>query len=392
MTNKERGVDIINAIKEVRTERQRRWDMLVNLYNSLNVPKEFKWCPNMTGSDIYVGISDRSRAKTTNSLLIGMCALKLFGWTTGYFRNTKDDAVKSNMETLMNVVNQFGYVKQLFPQYDRVVYHYMSGYWTMINDETQEESEPIMYKFVVDNYVNYLGRNEISCNIFIYDEFMHDEYKPDRFIHYLSLHKTLARERADIFQILISNTTNINHPYLKELGLSQIAKRIRRGENKLVQLQKGTIIRFEMFGNIKEEKAQQLRAVVNTLYYGFDNPKISVITGEGNDWGSNTYDPIVYYDDDVVVNNKIKLCYNMQWYSLTLVSNKTIGLHINAKPYNDEIKPDFICLVDYTPKQRNEFYGLNRFRWLQSLVNDHKIFYNCCYTGDDITAFIHNVR
>lgn len=187
------------TIQEIREERWHKWEMITNLYKSLDVPKQYVWIPNLLECDNYVGVSDRSRGKTTNSVLLGLCAFKLFGWSTGYFRNTKEDGKKSNLETLAQVINQYGYVKKLFPQYDRIVYHYQGGYWCMVNDETQDESDPIMYKFIVDEYVSYLGRNEITCNIFIYDEFMHDEYKSDRFIHFLSLHKTISRERTDIF-------------------------------------------------------------------------------------------------------------------------------------------------------------------------------------------------
>lgn len=378
------------TLQEIREERWHKWEMITNLYKSLDVPKQWVWIPNLLECDNYVGVSDRSRGKTTNSVLLGLCAYKLFGWSTGYFRNTKEDGKKSNLETLAQVINQFGYVKKLFPQYDRIVYHYQGGYWCMVNDETQDESDPIMYKFIVDEYVSYLGRNEITCNIFIYDEFMHDEYKADRFIHFLSLHKTISRERTDIFLIMISNTTNINHPFLKELGLNEAVKKTKRGQNKLVQLKGGTIIRFEMFGNIVEEVANNTRQIVNNLYYGYDNPRISVITGQGNDWGTNAYEPIRYFDDDRVINNDIKIKYNLQCYSLTLVYNKTLGLHINVKPYNDPIKEEHILYVDHTPQNQKQLFGFPRF--LRDLRDKQKVYYSDCYTGDDIQAFINTTR
>lgn len=378
------------TIEEIREDRWHKWEMITDLYKSLDVPKQWVWIPNLCECDNYVGVSDRSRGKTTNSVLLGLCAYKLFGWSTGYFRNTKEDGKKSNLETLAQVINQFGYVKKLFPQYDRIVYHYQGGYWCMVNDETQDESDPIMYKFIVDEYVSYLGRNEINCNVFIYDEFMHDEYKADRFIHFLSLHKTISRERTDVFLIMISNTTNINHPFLKELGLMEAVKKIKRGQNKLVKLKGGTIIRFELFGNIVEELASNTRQIVNNLYYGYDNPRISVITGNGNDWGTNAYDPIMYYDDDRVINNKVKIKYNLQCYSLTLVHNKTLGLHINIKPYNDKITDDMLLYVDHTPQNKHQFYGFPRF--LRDMRDQHKVFYSDCYTGDDIQAFINTTR
>lgn len=378
------------TIEEIRADRWKKWEMITELYNTLGVPKQYKWIPNLLEVDSYVGVSDRSRGKTTNSLLLGLCANKLFGWSTGYFRNTKEDGKKSNLDTLCQVINEYGYVKKLYPQYDRIVYHYMGGYFCLLNDETGDESEPVMYKFIVDEYVSYLGRNEINCNMFVYDEFMHDEYKADRFIHFLSLHKTLSRERTDILLIMISNTTNINHPYLKELGLNEVVKKTKRGQNKIVKLEKGTLIRFEIFGNIVEEIASNTRNIVNQLYYGFNNPRISVITGDGNDWGTSAYDPIRYRNDDKVIFNRAKLRYNLQTYSLTIVRNSTEGIHLNIKPYNDPIKDNMIIYTDSTPTRPNEFYGVPRF--LKNLIDKKKVFYNDCYTGDDIRAFINTVR
>lgn len=189
---------------------------------------------------------------------------------------------------------------------------------------------------------------------------------------------------------MISNTTNINHPFLKELGLNEVVKKTKRGQNKLVQLKGGTIIRFEIFGNIIEEVANNTRQIVNNLYYGYDNPRISVITGQGNDWGTNAYEPIRYFDDDRVINNNIKLKYNLQCYSLTLVYNNTLGLHINIKPYNDPIKDEHILYVDHTPQNQKQLFGFPRF--LRDLRDKQKVYYSDCYTGDDIQAFINTTR
>lgn len=372
-------------------DRNKKFEILQKAYYKLGCPKEWEWLPNLKDCSYYVGVSDRSRGKTTNILLLILLANKYFGWVGIYFRSHLDEVKVSKMQKLCQVINAYGYVQKIFgEQWDKIIYKKLTREFVLFNSENKVESETLIRVFIVDNWQDYTGDNEMNANIFFYDEFI-NEYRTDTAIHFFYIHKTLARERHDIFNIMVGNTIDKNNKWFDELGLRPVLKRIKRGENKLVRLEKGTIIRFELFDEIKEEKLKLTRRITNLLYYGFANSKMSVITGEGNDWSVNTYPPIYYFDDDVVVDNHIKILYNMQYYSLTFVYNKVLGLHINIKPFNDTPKPTDKIIIDTVPLKQNEYYGFYLFN-IEPFFTLNKVFYSDNFTGNDIHAFIDNLE
>lgn len=379
-------------LNEVFTERNKIFDNIAKEYYKLGCPKEWEWLPNLKDCSYYVGVSDRSRGKTTNILLFSMCAFKAYGYSAIYFRSHLDEAKASKMKKLCQVINDFGYVSKCFNgQWDKIIYKTNLREFVFTNSETHEESDTFMRVFIIDNYLDYSGDNQCDANIFFYDEFI-NEYKPDTALHFFYIHKTLARERHNIFNILVGNTIDKNNPWFDELGLREILKRIKRGENKIVQTEYGTIIRFELFDSIQDGGLSLVRKITNALYYGFKNPKLSVITGDGDIWSMKAYPPITYNKGDIVVNNTIKLCYNNQWYSLTIVRNNDIGLHLNIKPFNDTIKDDYICIVDYVPKKPNEYYSFQLFPRLLLLFDLKKVFYSDNFTGNDIETFMKYIK
>lgn len=377
-------------LRDIFKERNKIYDNIAKLYYKLGCPKEWEWLPNLKDCSYYVGVSDRSRGKTTNILLFCLCAFELYGYTSIYFRSHMDEVKASKMEKLCQVINNYGYVsKATKGRYTKIKYKRNMREFVLINEEEKVESETFMRIFIVDNYLDYSGDNECNANIFFYDEFI-NEYKPETALHFFYIHKTLARERHTIFNIMVGNTIDKNNKWFDELGLRETLKRIKRGENKLVQTEHGTIIRFELFAEITDNKLSLMRKITNALYYGFSNPRLSVITGDGDIWSMKSYPPIRYYPGDKVINNKIKLSYNHQVYSLTVVYNDDIGLHLNIKPYNDEVKDDMLIMVDYVPQKRNETYGFYQCDRLLNFFTMKKVFYSDNFTGNDIECFINN--
>ncbi|MCQ2740260.1 MAG: hypothetical protein MJ237_08570 [bacterium] len=375
-----------NELKRIFKERNEIYYKIKKEYEKLNVPKEFKWFPNVSDASYYVGVSDRSRTKTTNSLLFALIGKALFNYDSAYIRSTKGETTRGKMTGLYNTINKCGYVEKLFPQYTHVKYKWNSKCFVLANDT--EESDPFMYVLSVDEWENYKSSLVVpDCNIFIYDEFI-GTYLPDLFIHFMDLHKTLSRERFNVYTIMLANTMNRNSPWFDEMGLRKHIPKIKRGDCKLIETDKGTFIRFELFGSVLDSALGKIRSIVNSLYYGFNSPKMSTITGDSFTWGTGIYPIIEYMDDDVVVYNKIKLKYNNQYYSFTLVNNSKLGLHINIKPCSRRIKEDDIIIVTTTPTERNETYLFTKLDFIRTFFIMKKVFYSDSYTGDDIRDFV----
>ena len=373
-------------LKKIFEERNKINEGIRKEYDKLKVPKQFRWCPNLSDVSYLVAVSDRSRTKTTNSLLYGLIAKSKYNYDTAYIRSQKSQVTRAKIKGLFNTINECEYVKELFPQYDRVIYKWNQKAFVLANET--EESEPFLYILDVEEWEDYKSSLVLpECNIFIYDEFI-GSYLPDMFIHFMDIHKTLSRERFNVFTIMLANSMNRNSPWFDEMGIRKYIPKIKKGDSKILETEKGTIIRFELFGNVTESAMGKIRNIVNLLYYGFASPKMSTITGDSLTWGTGIYPIIEYYDDDVVIYNKIKLKYNNQYYSFTLVSCEKLGLHLNVKPYNNKIKEDDIIIVTTTPTEKNETYLFTKLTFIKDLFILKKVFYSDSYTGDDIRDFV----
>lgn len=368
-------------------ERNKKYNEIKKLYNSLSVPKQYKYLPNLENCGYYVGVSVRKRYKTTNGLLGGLCANKLYGWEMIYFRSTKDETRGDLLSDLFNVIKQYGYISELYGGLYNDVKYYRTKYFTLINTETGQESDPILTAVNIEEYLKYTSLlNKPLANWWIYDEFI-TEYRPDTFMHFMSLHSTILRERLEVYVMMFGNTIDKNNRWFDELGLRPYVKTMKKGTSKLCETKKGTIIRFELFDKLEDTSENNiLRLVLNKLFYGFDNAKMGVITDEGDTWAVNSYCAIQYHDDDVVIYNNIKLLYNMQKYSITIVYNNTLGLHLNIKPYNDLIKDDDTLIVFDTPIHRNEVYGFDTFPIIGKCMKTHKIYFSDSYTANDFES------
>lgn len=370
-------------------ERNEKYIAIKKLYDSLPIPKKYRYLPNLLDCGYYVGVSVRKRYKTTNGLIGGLCANKLFNWEMIYFRSTKDETKGDLLSDLFNVIKQYNYISEIYGgQYNDVKY-YRTKYFTLINTETGEESDPILTAVNVEDYLKYTSLlNKPLANWWIYDEFI-TVYRPDTFIHFMSIHSTILRERLDVFCMLFGNTIDRNNRWFDELGLRPYIKTMKQGQSKLCETKKGTIIRFELFDKLEDNSDNNiLRLVINKLFYGFDNEKMTVITDDGDTWATSSYTAIQYHDDDIVLYNGIKMLYNLQKYSLTVVYNETLGVHLNIKPFNDMLTDDDILIVFDTPINKNEIYGLASIDILAECIRNKRVYFSDSYTANDFEACV----
>lgn len=265
------------------------WKLIEKEYKKLGVPEDFfrPPFPAIPRNKYFIDLSDRSTGKTTNWLLVGLCMNKLYGTVVQYVRGTEDELAPSFAEKLVEVVRSYNegeYIRKLTDdKFNSIYYHWKQFYYCLVDEEgnrVEVANKPIIQCLSVDKSHDYKSSYNAPLGDFIlYDEFIGKWYRPDEAIHFLDLTKTIFRERHAGIIVMCANTIRLSSPYFEEMEISRQVVGMKKGEIRHCVTEKGTKIFVEIVdAEITKSKARQ---EMNTLFYGFKNPKINAITGEG---------------------------------------------------------------------------------------------------------------
>lgn len=275
------------------------------VYKKLGVPDEYfnpVEMPLQESIGHYVLLSERSTGKTTNILLWSLCANKVDGLTPVYIRYSHDSIAPKNLNKLVNVIIQCGYVEKLTDgAYNTMIYR--AGEWRYAKERDGEivsKSGVIMYALSMDRADLYKSTfNAPKGDIIIYDEFIRDYYSANEFIRFLDLVKTVQRDREGVKVFWLANTINTENEYLYELEIHDGILTMQPGESDVFRTSLGMPIYCNIISNKKLSKHKKL---VNRLLYGFNKPELNSITGGG--WSHSIYPHIETVDEKSVVSNR----------------------------------------------------------------------------------------
>ena len=265
------------------------WKLIEREYKKLGVPKEFYQVPfpAITRNKYFIGLSDRSTGKTTGWLLVGLVMNKLYGTIVQYVRETEAELAPSHAEKLVEVIRSYNggeYIKKLTDgRWNSIYYHWRGFYWCNVDDKgtrVEVSSVEIIHCLSVENHLVYKsGYNAPLGDFVLFDEFIGKYYRTDSAINFMDLTKTIFRDRHSPIIVMVANNIRLSSPYFEEMEISRQVVGMKKGEIRHCVTEKGTKIFVEIIdAEISHSKA---RKEMNTLFYGFKNPKLNAITGEG---------------------------------------------------------------------------------------------------------------
>ena len=265
------------------------WKAIEREYKKLEVPSLWYSPPfaALPRNKYFVGMSDRSTGKTTNWLLLGLCMNKLYGTVIQYVRGLESELAPSHAEKLVEVVRSYKqgeYIKKLTDgRYNSIYYHWKQFFYAVVDEDgkrVEVSEKPIIQCLSIDRANDYKSSYNAPLGDFILrDEFIGGYYRPDEAIAFLDLTKTIFRERHSGFIVMLANTIKLTSPYFEEYEISRKVRGMVKGECRQIVTERGTKFFVELIdAEVSKSKARQ---EMNTLFYGFSNPKINAITGEG---------------------------------------------------------------------------------------------------------------
>lgn len=321
------------------------WKKVHKEIKKLKIPTEIYnplYNTNMYDNSYFVELSERSIGKTTNWLLVGLVLYKLYGIQTQYVRQIENMITPKNCKDLYKTIIKFGYISKIFDgKYNSI--EYKARRWTLLYRDDDDGN-------VINKDANYctisldIEHNEVykssysttSGDLIIFDEFISKYYRPDEFIYFLDLIKTIQRERQTVKVVMLANTLDIHSQYFHELEIFDTLQQMELGDYKQVITDLGTKIYIKLLSPDKVLKTN--KSISNRLYYGFKNTKLNAITGRG--WNIEVAQHIPKNLEYTVLVNNLYIYHNNKMLKCDVVKNDygiCIYAHWSSKIYDDSI-------------------------------------------------------
>lgn len=371
------------------------WDLIAKTYKSLGVPPEYDLTELLPlGNDAikwYIANSERSVGKTTNVLLIGMVMYALYGTVTQLIRHTIDKA--SYYETLFDTIvayNQGQYIKRLTNgEYDSVKYHWKAFYYQRRenNGKYTRADDPFCVSLAADECYNLCSFYEAPRGDWIVlDECFNETNKPEEFVHFCHLVKTIVRERISDKIIVLGNNLDINNIWYRQLMIHNEVRKLRKGQSKIVKTSEGMPI-FVVF---MENRLPQKRRVFNKLHFGFNNPQLNAITGNGN-WNVKMYPQACMLKERERICRGIFFSYHDDLFLEAEFVNSKSGIYVLIHPSLESTSRQGEVLYTLLfPNADNELYfGHDKLsRKIIDFIRKKRVVYADNETGDLFAKYI----
>lgn len=372
------------------------WELIAKEYKKLGVPPEYditeilplgneelKW---------YVLTSERSVGKTTNVLLIGMVMHKLYGTVMQLIRHHIDKA--SYYETLFNTIiayNKGQYIKKLTDgEYDTIKYHWKNFYYakTEENGKLVKSTLPFCVSLAADECYSLCSFYEAPLGDWIVlDECFNETNRPEEFVHFIHLHKTIVRDRMSDKIILLGNNLDVNNIWYRQLMIHNKVRTMRKGQSKIVYTSEG----MPIYVHFMENRAPEKRKLFNKTHYGFPHPELNAITGNGN-WNVRMYPQTCKLENRETIARGIFFSYHDDLYMEMSYIKCDSGLFIEIHPTREYTARDgeILFRLNYPTKPNERFFGYDKLskNILNMITNKHIVFSDN-ETGDLFQKFIY---
>lgn len=371
------------------------WQKVFSYYKALKMPKGI-YNPakelDPGAAEWFILISSRSTGKTTNLLIISIILFLMYGITTPYIRQRPDMTARQNIEKLFEVIRACGYIKDLTDgQYNNVYYFGHKMYLCHIDEKGERDGRSEAFLYALDLTQNEVYKSSLNMptgDFIIFDEFISSTYANNEFVILCDLLKTILRDRLTGKIFLLANTTNYYNEYLRELYIQDEVLKVGEDEPFIKLTQKKTRIFVHIISNRNKQRAK-----VNTLYFGFDNPKLASITG--GSWAVDSYPHFFRDDERELVAKDFYITYAGKILQLDLYISPKLGKHVfvhDAIKINDKARRIYTIGEIDDRRQAYKFGDTKIDKILWRLYNANKWYYYNNDIGFTVDTYVNKAN
>lgn len=381
--------DAVNGIKY-------NYKKIMKMYKSLGIPPEYDYTDIVPFDNDslkwYVLASERSVGKTTNIMLMGMCMNAMYGTQIQLVRHhiAKASYYKELFNTIVNY-KQGHYIKKITDgKYNSVKYYQKRFYYIMVDDngkEVDKAPEPFCVSLAAEDCYALCSTYESPRGDWIVlDECFNDRNTADEFVRFVHLHKTIVRERISDKIFVLGNTLDINNIWFRQLMIQNEVRKLKRGDAKIVH----TPEEMPIYIHFLENRAPERRRKFNSMHYGFSNPELNAIVGNG-EWNVKMYPQTCELQDRVMLARGIYFSYHDDLFLEGAFISTRSGFFFEVHPANvQSAKRGDILYTLITPLANNEtFFGNDKLsKKILQFMKSKRIVFSDNEAGDLFEKFL----
>ena len=236
----------------------------------------------------YMVIGERSNGKTYSILEYVLERYVRFGEEFVYIRRFDEDIkYKRGSQIFDNLINNKVIEKMTHGEWNDVYYYANKWYLRKTDRDNPKETviseKPFGYALSLssEEHDKSLAYPNVK-NIFFEEFLSRRNYLPDEFILFTSVLSTVIRLRDDVKIFMAGNTINKYAPYFAEMGLTNV-KTMKAGTTEVYTYgDSGLKVAVEFSDMPSKDKP-------SNVYFAFNNPKLSMIRGDGSIWEIDIY-------------------------------------------------------------------------------------------------------
>ena len=289
---------------------------------------------------------------------------------------------------MFDAINTNGEVKKATNGEWTHIYYYASRWYFCRYEDGKRISDekPFAFGFSLSAMEHDKSTSYPEITTILFDEFLtRTIYLPDEFVLFMNVLSTIIRDRKNVKIFMLGNTVNKHCPYFGEMGLKHI-KDMNIGDIDVYRYGESDLtVAVEYTPATKKGKDSD-------LYFAFDNPKLSMITG--GSWEIDVYPhcPVKFAPNEIlftyfiIFDESILQCEIVQHDDLTFtfIHPKTGDI---KNPESDLVyTPDFSPRPNYKRKITRPITNLEKK--IASFYAKDKIFYANNDTGEIVRNYL----
>lgn len=374
------------------------WKKILKAYKALGIPPEYDYTEIVPFDNDnlkwYNLNSERSVGKTTNLLLIGMVMNKLYGTQIQLIRHhiAKASYYRELFNTIVNY-KMGQYILALTDgKYNAVKYWQKRFYYQRFEDgkEVERAEEPFCVSLAAEDCYNLCSTYEAPRgDLIILDECFNDKNTADEFVRFVHLHKTIVRERMSDKIFILGNVLDVNNIWYRQMMIQNEVRKLKRGESKIVTTPQGMPIYIHFLENRSPEK----RKAFNFAHYGFDNPELNAIVGNG-EWNVKMYPQTCELKERRMLIRGIYFNYHDDLFLEGAFIQTESGNYFEVHPtrYESAMKGDLQYVLGLPVKPNQLYYGRDKIsQTIRDFIMRKRIVFADNETGDLFDKFMSEV-
>lgn len=335
-------------------------------------------------------IGERSNGKTFAVLRYAIERYCKYGEQMALVRRWDTDFRGKNGQSMFDGLESAGVIQEISGGTWTSVY-YWSGRWFLCRYEGDGKTRvkddiPFAYAFGINTGEHDKSTSYPGITTIFFDEFItRTAYIPNEFILFMNVCSTIIRDRDNVKIFMCANTVNKFCPYFGEMGLTHV-QQMKQGDIDLYHYGDSSLtVAVEYCKTSKQGKASD-------VYFAFDNPKLSMITG--GTWEIDIYphSPYKYAPKDVLLTYFIIFDrHTLQCEVISYDDSVYTFVHQKTSPIKNP-DTDLVFTPDYDPRpnyRRNILKPVDNVgKRIALLFKTDKVFYQDNEIGEIVRNYL----